>query len=274
MKSLEIKEFVNKVSKRWRDPEFWKRVILRGYFLTFEKYYLRESKSVFDEEWDTLIILDACRYDIFKKRIKNAKEFYSLGSHTVEFVRKNFKGYRDVIYINTNPKVNEARPKVFKMFDLWKTKVWNKRYGVVLPKDVVKFAKAMKEKYPNKKFVIHFMQPHYPFIRDMKIINKVKKYGEKYSKEGKEFDPWHLVKYGLLNEKEVWKAYEKNLDYVLPYALKLAKYLNKKYGDKVVITSDHGNVIQKIKWLNYLVVGHPYGIYLKDLIKVPWLEIS
>ena len=58
------------------------------------------------EKWDNLIILDSCRYDVFKQVID---EFdirgklgvrLSRGSTTHEFLRENFKGdFKDIIYI-------------------------------------------------------------------------------------------------------------------------------------------------------------------------------
>ncbi|WP_049909168.1 hypothetical protein [Haloarcula japonica] len=59
------------------------------------------------EDWDNLIILDACRYDYFKRctDFSGHLEYrHSLGSATRQFVRENFKNktLHDTVYIGAN----------------------------------------------------------------------------------------------------------------------------------------------------------------------------
>ena len=68
--------------------------------------------------FDNLIILDACRYDLFEAEIKNfnikGKLEYriSRGSNTGYFLRENFEHkdlqpiLKEIIYITANPLVN------------------------------------------------------------------------------------------------------------------------------------------------------------------------
>ncbi len=264
------------IKKRWKEPLFYYDLLLAILFRIWNKL-APKGIYVAHEKWDTLIILDACRYDLFENKIKkidpqmieSLRKVRSLGSCTPEFLNKNFKNrtFNDIIYITGNSFVDMlVKDSFFKVISVWKF-AWNKKYDTVLPKDMVIVTKEIRKKYRDKRLIVHFVQPHYPFVKDKNILNKVRKYKIESSK-GKEFDFWNLLKQGLLNEKEVWKAYERNLDYVLPYALELAKYLNKKYGDKVVITSDHGNVIKPLLRL----YGHPCNRHVKELVEVPWLE--
>jgi len=60
--------------------------------------------NIMEEEWDYLIILDACRYDYFSAFWKNyfdgeLEKRVSLGSCMLEWCLKSFKGYYPVIYI-------------------------------------------------------------------------------------------------------------------------------------------------------------------------------
>jgi len=256
-------------------------IAVRVYFKLFSWWYLRKSKSVLDEKWDNLIILDACRYDIFEKHIKkkdNLRPFYSLGSHTAEFILRNFEGKElpDIIYLTANPHsglVSDVLKRTFfKVIPLWKTH-WNKKYGTVLPRDVVAVSKKIKRKYPHKKQIIHFMQPHFPSVKHVDLIRLSRKY--KKENPTKVSDPWHLALDSLVSIEKVWEAYEDNLDYVLPYALHLALWFKEEYRETTVITSDHGNAYRKIYFpVPYFVVGHPYGIYIEDLIKVPWYKLE
>jgi len=58
----------------------------------------RKVLNVMEEEWDYLIILDACRYDYFESLYK---EFFdgelekrvSLGSDTLKWCLESFKGH-------------------------------------------------------------------------------------------------------------------------------------------------------------------------------------
>ena len=57
--------------------------------------------DVMDQDWDNLIILDACRYDYFKKQIEIEGELEpvtSKGAHSSEFIQKNFFGEKYARY--------------------------------------------------------------------------------------------------------------------------------------------------------------------------------
>jgi hypothetical protein len=59
--------------------------------------------SIMDQNWDNLIILDACRYDIFKKICDiegDLRCVRSMGSNSWEWVRKNLAGkqFYDTVY--------------------------------------------------------------------------------------------------------------------------------------------------------------------------------
>jgi len=64
-----------------------------------------KTLKVMEENWNYLIILDACRYDYFEKLHRNyfsgvLEKKISLGSGTSEWLRKNFTSYYpDTIYI-------------------------------------------------------------------------------------------------------------------------------------------------------------------------------
>ena len=136
-----------------------------------------EKVSVMEEEWDYLIILDACRYDFFSKLYPpylsgELKKIVSPGSSTIEWCKKSFqKKYNDVIYISANPFINSkvevlnfnSKNHFYKVIDVWDWG-WNENLGTVHPKTVNEVVQSFKDDYPDKRFIIHYLQPHEPYL--------------------------------------------------------------------------------------------------------------
>ncbi|GEM_PF-5705567 len=131
--------------------------------------------NVLEEEWDYLIILDSCRYDAFSAVLKELNlnipstkftYIYSVGSDTIEFLSNTFRNTcrKDIIYVTANPFADVyVRGKVFKVVSVWKEH-WDSELNTVHLKDVYETALRYVHLYPNKKMIIHFIQPHYPFL--------------------------------------------------------------------------------------------------------------
>ncbi|RLE62266.1 MAG: hypothetical protein DRJ38_09930, partial [Thermoprotei archaeon] len=95
-----------------------------------------------EEDWDFLIVLDACRYDFFDILHSNLfdgilEKRYSKGIDTPSWFKETFKNpYRDVIYISGNPYINskvpisgcDANRKFFKVIDVWDSS-WDDNLG-------------------------------------------------------------------------------------------------------------------------------------------------
>jgi Cys-tRNA synthase (O-phospho-L-seryl-tRNA:Cys-tRNA synthase) len=66
----------------------------------------REPVSIFDKEWDALLILDACRHDVFEEVVGGqVDDRITLASRSAGFIEENFSegDYSDVIVITANP---------------------------------------------------------------------------------------------------------------------------------------------------------------------------
>lgn len=71
-----------------------------------------------------------------------------------------------------------------------------------------------------------------------------------------------------IDASEIWSAYARNLDRVLPSVESLIDDLD----GRTVVTSDHGNMIDERAFpLPFRVWGHPERIHLDRLITIPWL---
>jgi hypothetical protein len=122
---------------------------------------------VYDEEWDNLIILDACRYDTFKElnTVEGKLESrISRGSATQEFLVENFrkhpqkKTFEDVVYVAGNPFVSWLLPAgIFhRVYPVWDYG-WDENLLTVPPEPVVSAALEARRLYPDKRLIVHFM---------------------------------------------------------------------------------------------------------------------
>jgi len=226
-----------------------------------------------DEDWDNLLVLDACRYDLFEQVSTLDGELRSVtstDSSTSGFLQHNFQDryYPDTVYVSANPQVQ--RHDVGKRFHdcirLWEDD-WDAELRTVRPEDVTDRALDVHEQYPNKRLIVHYIQPHYPFIggTGQQIEHgSVTGDGVIRSERGVK-SVWHQLEDGSLEKDVVWKAYRENLEVALPEVERLLSEIP----GKSVVTSDHGNSFGELG-----VYGHPGGIFLQSLVKVPWLERS
>ena len=255
---------------------YWNYKHLFGIFSKFVMYLMKVHRvRVMEEEWDYLIILDACRYDYFKKYNNMKGDFkkkISRGSCTLEWLRNNFKKYYDdVVYVSANPYISNVEFHGFKGFEhffkvepVWDYG-WDKETGTVHPRKVVEAALKVRKLYPNKRMIIHFLQPHAPYIGKTKISRREVNINNNTPKDEAIQEIWRLVINGKIPINELKKAYEDNLKLVL----KEVQRLIEKLEGKIVVTSDHGECFGE-----WFVYSHPKGIYIKELVEVPWLIIE
>jgi hypothetical protein len=131
-----------------------------------------DMTDIMKKEWDNLIILDACRYDTFAKRNiidGKVKRIISKGSHSSEFIKHNFSGryLSDTIYITANPNAERIGDNVFyKIKKTYTEESINNQidHSSVCPEKIIQTAIQTLDKFPNKRMIVHFMQPHSPFL--------------------------------------------------------------------------------------------------------------
>ncbi|WP_147376629.1 hypothetical protein [Halopiger aswanensis] len=224
-----------------------------------------------EKDWDNLIILDACRYDLFKQVNTIEGELRSVissDSSTSGFLQYNFSDneFPDTVYISANPQVqrHEVGEQFHDCIRLWEGS-WDNELHTVLPDDVTERALRAHKQYPQKRLIIHYVQPHYPFIGETgQQIEHGTLTGDGVIKNEREVESvWDQLEKGIVEQETVWKAYRENLELVIPEVKKLLNGMN----GKSVITSDHGNTFGR-----FGIYGHPGGTFLKSLVTVPWLE--
>jgi hypothetical protein len=222
--------------------------------------YNPKGIDVFEEDWDNFVILDACRYDEFAHRssLPGTTEYrISRGSTSPEFVRGNFGGKRlhDVVYVTANnwyAKTKDDIDAEIYALDTVDRDLFDGRTSH--PETVAAAARDAAETYPDKRLVIHFMQPHWPYLGPT---------GEKF-----ENAPFHeVMRETDATHADVMQAYRENVDIVLGEVEPLLDDLQ----GKTVVSADHGELLgDRERPIPIKTYRHPEGVYVDGLVKVPW----
>lgn len=224
-----------------------------------------EGINFFDQDWDFLFILDACRYDYFEQVASDLpgklERRESMASSSIEWVNTNIRGrtYHDTVYVSANPKFYNSSVDETVFYDqiyTWeRTDTDIEDRTAIQPESVSKLTREAAEMYPNKRIAAHFMQPHCPFL------------GE----EGQEIfqeSSWKSIAERWPDVKDqLNRAYEENLNYVLSFIESLFEELD----GKIVVTADHGQLLGERAYpIPIREFAHPAGLYLPELVEVPW----
>ena len=250
------------------------RIGIRMNQFYYGKVSAHKGINVMAQDWDNLLILDGCRFDMFRDQCGltgrlEAKQ--SQGSSSWEFLSGNFgnKQFHDTIYITANPHTPKLPEETFFLTKNLLSEEWDAELKTVTPETVTEVTKSIAEEYPKKRIIVHFMQPHFPFIgsKGCKLDQRGISPGPIGSGDTNQI--WVRLKDPRSDVEidEVREAYYENLDIVLPYVSDLLEYLN----GKSVVTSDHGNLLgERTAPVPARGYGHPSSLYVKNLTTVPW----
>ncbi|MFC7057715.1 hypothetical protein [Halovenus salina] len=257
-----------------------------------------EGIDIMEHDWDNLIILDACRYDFFEAvnwLEGSLNSVVSRGSHSRDFVDSNFRGrsLHDTVYVSGNVKAADLSDDVFhkrvltysKTYSTDEYSAFKERYERYSPEAVYELAVQNYHKHEDKRFIVHFMQPHCPYLGE-----KAEQLRERLTEEhGLRFKAWeslenydedalytnHLLsafEEGYGTREELEEVYEENLELVLEFVANLLEELE----GKTVITADHGELLGDPT--NFYYFGRKYAhikdVYIPELRVVPWLKIE
>lgn len=239
-----------------------------------------DGVDVMAEDWDNLLLLDGCRVDAYTEsegRPDDPLETrFSRASTSQTFIERNFNGreLHDTVYVTANPYVKDLDLGVFhtvvNVLD-----EWDDDLQTVPPAAVTLAARAAHDRYPEKRLIVHFMQPHYPFIGP--TGRELTHRGYHLEHDG-ELPPsvWRVLQYGYegyedVTHDRVWNAYIENLEIVLEHVDELLDTLV----GRTVISADHGNLLGERVWpIPARAYGHPKGLRAPELVEVPWHVIE
>jgi hypothetical protein len=243
---------------------------------------IHQKKKVEDllknEEY-IMIIFDACRYDYFEEMygehfIGELEKVYNTNTYTKQYQQSMWTGQYDITYIAGGPVITDRnfqlsnldyRPSNHfdQIVDVWDMG-YEKELGVTPPEAVTEVALDCKA----SQMIVHYFQPHTPYIGDVRIREDAPADESKDSKIEKRkksvVDIYNRIESGEVNNSELKKAYKSNLTRVMLAAKSLVDQTDKK----VIITSDHGELLGEDG--RYLHGGLPHKI----LCELPWFEAS
>lgn len=246
--------------------------------------------NMYDEPWDMVIVLDGCRTDLLAEIaseydfINDIETRWSVGSHSREWLTNTFtESYRDEIEETTLVTGNPHTQTVFRdrtfppketipfaslnwstvekdafneVFSHWESHRTD-GYGV-LPRPITDRAISEGRSGDTERLIVHYMQPHIPYIGTAVDSNRELTSAEK--------DGWRAVKNGTAHRSDVWEAYKDNLRYILT---EVELLLSNVEANRVCITADHGNAFGE-----FGVYGHPEGFPHPYIKRVPWVETT
>ena len=245
---------------------------------------------IYDEDWDLLVILDACRVDVLESVaseydfIETVESRWSVGSHSHEWLTQTFsEDYADEIaetaYVSGNGHTHETfvvedhppdetvpfcwpnwrtvdRDDFGQLDMLWET-AHREDLGVP-PRAITDRTVEVAREGDHDRVIAHYMQPHIPYIAGA--------LAEDRSPTEVESEGWKRLETGDADHDEVWELYEENLRLVLD---EVELLLSNVDAERVVVTADHGNAFGE-----YSIYGHPEGMLVPCVKQVPWVTTS
>ncbi len=233
------------------------------------RYQKNLISSLLEEPKFALIILDACRANLFENLNHidgDYQRVYTPGKNTLEWLHFTFRGFHAITYVSGNPHVSSRlAPRGFAAFkhfeetiDVWHFG-WDDELGTVPPWEI-------NDAVPCRdRIIIHYMQPHPPYIGTPQITVP-----QKCDVSAPSFGMEPMQEYILqFTPRRIREAYKGNLKLVLDYVEQLLPRLS----GKIIITSDHGELLgEKNQWFHS---GKTRDLDLVMILQfVPWLEVG
>jgi hypothetical protein len=237
-------------------------------------YPIPRGTTIYERDWDVLLILDACRVDLMRSVADeyafvgsedNVERVGSVGSMSKEWMAKTFTDeYADEVsetaYITANVFSEEMLDEDdFEALDeVWKY-AWDADAGTVPPRPITdRVIRTARERDPER-IIAHYVQPHHPFLSLDRF-------------EAATFGPdssdtvVDALRKGKIDRERYWSAYRDNLRAVLDDVELLLSNLD---AEKVVLTADHGDALGE-----WGVYDHPVGCLHPAVRTVPWVETT
>ncbi len=234
--------------------------------------HIEYGTNVFDRDWDVLVVLDACRADLLAAvapdtdLLGEVATMRSVGSSSSEWLETTFRGHPEtaqtaMVTGNTWTERYLDADAFALLDEVWKY-AWDDQLGTVPSTAITDRAIAVAHETAPTRLVVHYMQPHHPFVPDpLAVDGGLARTSEHSNPE----NPWVALRRGDVSVDRVWAAYRANLEAVLPEVARLVANVT----GRVAITADHGNLFGE--WGLY---GHPMSTPVPTLLAVPWTTVE
>lgn len=225
-----------------------------------------------EDEW-LLILYDALRYDTFDHFMGETavEKTVSPATGTHAWMERVWPDKYDVCYVTGSPLVGDHNASTYNggehfgsMVEVWKDN-WDSELRTVRPEAVT--AAAIDALAGHKRVMVHYVQPHAPYIGEPRIIGGNSGSDDTYPHPANDQeDAGVLVPIrnqldtGDLTLETLRRAYYDNLVQVVEGSNGLIEAADRR----TVITSDHGEC------LGEHTIGHNYNC--SHVRTVPWYE--
>lgn len=262
---------------RQHSPTRLLRAANRAYHRQTTPGYHPGGVDLFAEDWDVCLLLDACRADMLDGHRDllpadaSVSETRSRGSSTRQFLSANVAGRQldDTVYVTANPQFAKHSDRLDGRFHavehVWRDE-WDEDAKTVRPATVTDELLAARDRYPNKRILAHYLQPHYPFLGSDAAFDKR---GHIHA----DGSFWTDVREGRLDvdADRIWELYHDNL----AHALEAIQPAFDRLQGRLVVTSDHGNMVgERARPIPVREWGHPPDLFTDELLRVPWVVIE
>ncbi|MUV88780.1 hypothetical protein GJ629_01835 [Halapricum sp. CBA1109] len=239
--------------------------------------------NVYEREWDALLLLDTCRVDALRAVADEydflgaVESMVSVGSTSSEWIANTFRErYRPEIAETAYLSANAFSKRVIEDRDFpgdrlpvaWTTvdatafglldNAWRYQpetpYKHMLAEHLTDRAIAVGRDRDPGRLIVHYSQPHAPYIAAARAANR--------DLEPHERDPFEELRAGRVDRETVWNAYLDNLRMALDSVAVLLRNLD---AETVAISADHGEAFGS--WGAY---NHPAGSLHPHVKRVPW----
>lgn len=245
-------------------PERIGSLVNRGWHRVVRGGSNPEGIDVLDRDWDVLVILDACRFDSYDDAQpfgNGVSKVRSKGTNTPQFLRSNFRfrTLHDTVYVSSNWWYLDLCDDIDSSVHDYVTVPHDAPHGYAsYPATVTETALEAAETYPDKRLIVHYMQPHRPYLGA---------FGRERFGSLTDVDLNTVVRRADATPEEVRRAYRENLEMVLEGVADLVAGLD----GRIVVTADHGELLgERQSPIPVRQYGHPEGVYVDALVEVPW----
>lgn len=237
-------------------------------------WHVPRGTNIYERDWDSLVILDACRVDLMRELadefsfVADIESFGSVGSMSEEWMRKTFteeytEEIRQTAYVTANVFSEETlEQEMFHTLDeVWRY-AWDDETGTIPPEPVTDRAIDVARNSDPERLIVHYMQPHHPFVGEKRIQTAD---ADPFGRDGG-MSSVDALRRDEISRETFWDAYRSNLETVLD---QVSVLLDNHDADRVAITSDHGDALGE--WGIY---DHPAGCLHPAVTNVPWTETT
>lgn len=219
-----------------------------------------ESYDMLGGDWDYLFLLDACRADVFKSVSDLPGETSTIktgAAMTVEWLERHVAGtsLHDTVYITGNPQVTTHQSRLDPEFHAHVIVDSDHPAGVATPEAIASAARAAEREYPQKRLLVHFVQPHIPYL------------GRTGRELPSDLSLSEIQAQDNVSSTDIKRAYCENLELVLS----IVHGLFSAFEGRFVVSADHGELLgERLRPVPVRDFGHPRGVYHDALVTVPW----